>query len=449
MEALSPELKAYNNWLGKLQHVNILSSEERPNPFQDLDLFDNYCSAPATNDSAWPIMFLPSTFEQSDIGEFDGAVWFRKKIMIPETWEGQNLIISMGPIDDMDAAYFNGTKIGGTEVAGFWQKVRYYTVPDSLVKAGPASIAIKVIDTQGGGGIYGKANQLNIHPKGNESKLIDLSGKWHYKVVGQIVGDEMYLFDPQTNVYDSRPQLSMSLSSHTPTVLFNAMIAPLTPFTLKGAIWYQGETNVGRAIQYQHLMKTLISDWRTRFDSPELPFYFVQLAPWNYNDLEGISSANLREAQRRSMNIPNTGMVVTLDIGNVDNIHPGNKEDVGKRLALWALVKNYNKKDLVYSGPLPREIDQVEGKILISFDHVEKGLILKREVSNQFEIAGKDGHFIPAKVKVDGNIIEVYSPAISEPVNVRYAYKNGAEASLFNQAGLPAPSFTTEKKFSN
>ncbi|PWD98602.1 sialate O-acetylesterase [Marinilabilia rubra] len=446
LKNLAPEIKAYDQWLGKLQHVSILSSEEKPNPFENLDLFDDYCSAPETSTQDWPVMFLPTTFEQSDIGEFDGAAWFRKEIMIPESWEDKDLILSLGPIDDMDVAYFNGKKIGGTEVAGFWQKVRYYTVPASEVKAGPASLAVKVIDTQGGGGIYGDSEQLKIYPEGNKNQSIDLKGKWHYKVVAQITGDQLYLFNPETNVYDTRPELSMALNSHTPTVLYNAMIAPLTSFTIKGSIWYQGETNVGRASQYIELMDLLISDWRKQFNNPEMPFYFVQLAPWNYDNIEGRSSAWLREAQRRSMEITNAGMAVTLDIGNVDNIHPANKEDVGKRLALWALAKNYEKKDLVYSGPFPQKTEQSNGKIVISFSHAENGLKLKSGVKNQFEIAGKDGNFVPAKVKINGNTIEVYSPKVSQPANVRYGFKNGAEASLFNKSGLPAPSFSTEEE---
>lgn len=444
LEALVPQAEAYDKWLTNNESISILPTAENKDPFKDLDAFDDYCSDPATSTDNWSTVQLPATIEQTEIGELDGVVWFRKDIEIPEQWAGKELIISLGPIDDMDVTYFNGQKIGGTEVAGFWQKVRYYTVPDNLVEPGIATIAVKVIDHQGGGGIYGDPEQMTIYPEGDNSNALALNGEWNYKVVGQIAGSELYLFDPQTDTYDSRPELSMNLSSHTPTVLYNAMIAPLTPYTLKGAIWYQGETNVGRANQYLSLKSDLINNWRNDFRNPDMPFYYVQLAPWNYNNVDGISSANLREAQRRALKITNTGMAVTLDIGNVNNIHPANKTDVGKRLAFWALAKNYGK-DIPFSGPMPENFKTDGKQIIISFKNAFDGLNIKNDVENQFEIAGKDGKFHSANATIKDNTVIVSSPRVSNPADVRYAYKNGAEASLFNGAGLPAPSFTSEE----
>ena len=445
LEDFAPQAEVYNKWLTANESINILPTPENKEPFKNLDAFDDYCSNPKTNTEDWPSIKLPTTIEQTEIGAIDGIVWFRKEVQIPEKWSGKDLIISLGPIDDMDVTYFNGERIGGTEVEGFYQKVRYYTVPADMVKPGTATIAVKVIDNQGGGGIYGTPDQMILHPKANEADKIELSGEWAYNVVGQITGSKLYLFNPEANVYDSRPELSIHLSSHTPTVLYNAMIAPLLPYTLKGAIWYQGETNVGRANQYMDLKASLINNWRKVFDNTKLPFYYVQLAPWNYDNVDGISSANLREAQRRSLRIPNTGMAVTLDIGNVDNIHPANKTDVGERLALWALSQNYSM-DIPYSGPMPENFSKEDRKIVISFDNAYEGLELKTNVPNQFEIAGEDGKFYPAIVEVNDNKLHVSSPLVNQPQNVRYAYKNGAEAALFNGVGLPAPSFTSEEE---
>ncbi len=444
LETLAPQAEAYDKWLANNESISILPTTENKDPFKNLDAFDDYCSDPATSTDNWSSVDLPAIMEHTEIGELDGVVWFRKDIEIPEQWAGKGLILSLGPIDDMDVTYFNGQKIGGTEVAGYWQKVRYYTVPANLVEPGIATIAVKVIDHQGDGGIYGDSEQMTIYPEGDNSNAMALDGEWNYKVVGQIAGSDLYLFDPQTDTYDSRPELSMNLSSHTPTVLYNAMIAPLTPYTIKGSIWYQGETNVGRANQYLELKSDLINNWRNAFENPEMPFYYVQLAPWNYENVDGISSANLREAQRRALKIPHTGMAVTLDIGNVNNIHPANKTDVGKRLALQALANTYGK-EVPFSGPMPEEF-KTEGKqIIISFKNAFDGLNIKNDVENQFEIAGGNGKFHPAKAIIKNNTIIVSSPKVSKPDDVRYAYKNGSKASLFNGAGLPAPSFTSEE----
>ncbi|WP_255297548.1 sialate O-acetylesterase [Anaerophaga thermohalophila] len=422
-----------------------MATEDNKEPFKNLDVFDDYCSHPGTDTESWKTMELPGYFEPT-VGDLDGVIWFRKSFEIPAEWGGKKLIVSLGPIDDMDATYLNGEKIGSTEVPGHWNKERIYTVPPEKVKAGQAVLAVKVIDNQGGGGIYGKPELLTVYPENNKTEALSIAGEWKYKVTAQLEGDELFLFDPKTDVYENRPELSMSLSSHTPTALYNGMIAPLTPYTLQGSIWYQGETNVGRANQYLRLMELLITDWRQQFDNENMPFYYVQLAPWHYNDIEGISSANLREAQRRAMQIPHTGMAVTLDIGDINTIHPANKADVGKRLALWALANDYGK-DIVYSGPLPEDVEIQNNKIIITFKHAEEGLIIEEDAPNQFEIAGEDGNFVPARVNISGNKLIIFSPELSSPADVRYAYKNGAEASLFNDAGLPAPSFTTEENF--
>ncbi|MGM0377034.1 MAG: sialate O-acetylesterase [Bacteroidota bacterium] len=443
LKDLIPQVEEYNQWLDEQESVSIRETEDNPSPFKDLDVFDDHFSNPDTHTGEWKTMSLPGTFEESEVGEFDGVIWFRKTISLPEGWDDQELTLSLGPVDDMDVTYFNGKRIGGTEEPGMWQKERNYTIPADVTESGEVELAVKVIDHQGGGGIHGEKELMKIHPEKDESRAIDLSGEWQYKVAAEIRGDQMYLFDPESNVFESRPQKSMSLSAGTPTVLYNAMINPLTPFTLQGSIWYQGESNVGKPAQYNRLKHLLIENWREQFNNPEMPFYYVQLAPWHYNNPEGRSSAKLREAQRRALEIPNTGMAVTLDIGSLETIHPANKKDVGERLALWALANDYGK-DLVYSGPIPAETETKDDQFIIRFDQTDGGLVLKDDVTGQFEIAGEDGNYHPAGAEIEESALRLSSSKVAKPVNVRYAYKNAAEASLFNEAGLPAPSFSTE-----
>ncbi len=229
-----------------------------------------------------------------------------------------------------------------------------------------------------------------------------------------------------------------------PAVLFNGMIHPLLNFAIRGVVWYQGESNCARAEQYQKLFPTLIQDWRKRWGLGDFPFYFVQLAPFRYRNADPRNAAELREAQRLTLRLPNTGMVVTTDIGDVNDIHPTNKQEVGRRLALWALAKTYGKTDLVYSGPLYREAKIEGNKIRIFFDHVDGGLVVKGEELTHFQIAGADGEFKPAKAVIDGETVVVWNEEVANPVAVRFGWSDDAEPNLFNAAGLPASPFRTD-----
>jgi sialate O-acetylesterase len=238
------------------------------------------------------------------------------------------------------------------------------------------------------------------------------------------------------------PQQATGFNAWSPTSLYNGMIAPLVPFAIKGAIWYQGESNASRAYQYRRLFPAMIQDWRKSFKRGDFPFYFVQIAPFKYG--AGTPSEELREAQFLTLKTKNTGMAVTWDIGNIDDIHPRNKQDVGKRLALWALAKNYDRKNIVYSGPLYKSM-KVEGdKIRLSFNHVGSGLVAKDGPLTHFTIAGKDKKFVPADAVIDGKTIVVSSSEVKRPAAVRFAWSNTAEPNLFNKEGLPASSFRTD-----
>tara|TARA_B110000046_G_C12882517_1_gene350759 strand:- start:60 stop:758 length:699 start_codon:yes stop_codon:yes gene_type:complete len=224
------------------------------------------------------------------------------------------------------------------------------------------------------------------------------------------------------------------------SILFQKMIAPILPYGIKGALWYQGEFNVVNHQEYQELFSGMIEDWREKWGY-EFPFYFVQIAPYRYKENE--HSESLRDAQRKTLNIPNTGMAITMDIGEEMDIHPANKQDVGLRLALLALHHNYGQKGLVPSGPLYKNHHIHSNYIDVEFDYLGSGLIGKNDL-NGFEIAGTDRVFIAAKAKIINNTIRVNSRKIKSPKYIRYGWKNYFEASLFNKKGLPASSFQTE-----
>ncbi|MCM4174003.1 sialate O-acetylesterase [Arenibacter sp. TNZ] len=230
----------------------------------------------------------------------------------------------------------------------------------------------------------------------------------------------------------------------TPTLLYNAMINPLIGYGIKGAIWYQGESNRNRAEEYSRLFPTMIKTWRKKWQRDEFPFYFVQIAPYGYNDG---NAGFVREAQLHTMKtVENTGMAVTMDIGDCDYIHPREKKLVGDRLALWALSKDYGIDGIAFSGPVYKEIDEIkEGKIQLSFNYTDNGLSSYGQTLTGFEIAGADKVFHPAEAKINGNkSLSVWSSQVSQPVAVRYAFKNCESGSLFNTEGLPASSFRTD-----
>ncbi len=387
---------------------------------------NNNSYATSAVDTSWHAMKLPTVWENAGYPDLDGIVWFKRTIDIPASWVGKQLHLDLGPIDDYDVTWFNGVAIDSTVKDNSWATDRHYTIPGDLVKAGANTIAVKVTDTQGNGGIYGKKDQLRVYQAGSTAgDGIDLSGDWFFKIAA------------------IKPQPAFGNNPNQPSVLYNGMIAPIVPFAIKGAIWYQGEANVGRAKQYQTLFPLLISDWRRQWDEGKFPFYFVQIAPFNYGG-DSTAAAALRDAQRRTIDASeNTGMAVTMDIGNTTNIHPADKQDVGKRLSYWALDKTYGEKNIVYSGPLYISMKVKNNKIIVSFSHTEKGLTSKGKALQDFEVCGKDGIWKPATASIDSNNVIVESSSVPAPVAVRYAWYSYAEGSLFNGEGLPASSFSS------
>ena len=380
---------------------------------------------PGFDDSAWQKMILPAYWEQAGIPDYDGTMWFRKTILIPAAWAGRDLKLNMGGIDDYDVSYFNGAEIGHTE--SFFNK-RGYTIPGSLVKIGENTIAIRVFDNGGLGGINKGPLQLSLAT--DTTGQIDLAGNWVYH---------------KANVLTLLPQPpSLSNSPNRPTLIYNAMINPILPYTIKGVIWYQGESNADRATQYRQLFPLLINDWRQKWGEGNFPFYFVQIA--NYNATDQPPAADwpaLRDAQLSTLSLPNTGMAVTIDIGDANRIHPQNKQEVGRRLALMARAKTYGE-NTPYSGPIYKSQVIKGNKIELEFTHADHGLLAKGDTLKGFAISGADKKFYPARAVISGNKVVVASGAVANPVAVRYAWANNPVCNLYNGANLPASPFRTD-----
>ncbi|MCB2376598.1 sialate O-acetylesterase [Hymenobacter sp. BT635] len=237
------------------------------------------------------------------------------------------------------------------------------------------------------------------------------------------------------------PVAPMDATSYqSPYKLYNGMIAPLIPYTLKGVIWYQGENNAGRAYQYRRLFPALISSWRQAWMQPEMPFYFVQIAPHRSQNAE------IREAQLLTMQtVPRTGMAVITDAGDSLDIHPRNKQVVGQRLALWALAKDYGAKKTVYSGPIYQSMKVEDGnKVRLSFEHTEGGLVKQNGLLREFTVAGPDSVFRPAQARIDGNTVVVWHDEVKQPLAVRFAWRAVPFPNFYNGAGLPASPFRTD-----
>jgi sialate O-acetylesterase len=431
-------LQKYRAWLDKLPSIER-EQAVKDGAYSEFDLKDEAVPQVDFDDSRWHEMELPRLWETTEPGSLDGVVWFRKTISLPDAWVGKELVLELGPVDDMDATWFNGKRVGSHLKSGYWQEIRKYSIPQDLVKK-ENTIAVRVIDTQGGGGIYGRSEQMKIYPTENDAETVSLAGAWKYLPAAIYKNARFYTLDIATMQFYQQAKIPVEENPNTPSTLYNGMVHPVVPYTIKGAIWYQGESNVGNPSEYEELFPDLIRNWREVWGLGEFPFYFVQIAPWNYGG--GSMSQALRDAQRKSLQVKNTGMAITVDIGDVRTIHPANKQDVGLRLALWALAKDYGK-EVVYSGPLYKSMKRDGNKIIISFDHCGEGLKFTG-AENNFLIAGEDKEFKPAITEINNDKIVVYHSQIRKPLAVRYLWDNTSAGTLFNSAGLPASSFRTD-----
>ncbi len=431
LEGLNNLQTATANWFQKWATQDLPATDEQ---WQNISFSDVEAANPEFDDSHWTTIKLQGRFDRLTSGEFDGAMWFRRSFMVEDT--STDYVLTIGGIDDMDATFINGTKIGGLAGKNAANAPRQIVIPKSLLVKGNNSIAIRAIDTGGPGSFSGGMTISN-----NNGTSIPLEGNWKNRLVAEIHKDKFYNYGLQADI-SGRPDLSQ-LNSNSPSVLFNAMINPLVPYMVKGVIWYQGESNVGRAEQYQRLFPNMIADWRNKWDY-EFPFYFVQIAPFTYTDAsQKGQSSKLREAQRLALQTPETGMVVTLDIGRLTSAHPTHKQEVGDRLARFALANEYGKK-LIASGPLYKKARVSDNKIIVEFESVGSGLLASDNGLSGFEIAGADKRYVPANARIMNNQVEISSDAVAHPVYVRYAWRDDSAATLFNKEGLPASTFTSE-----
>jgi len=382
--------------------------------------------------AGWKSMDLPGNWEDKGLADFDGIAWFRKEFDLPEAWDGKELALALGAIDDRDTTFVNGVEVGHMER---WDARRNYKVPAGVARVGRNVIAVRVLDTAGQGGFAGPADAMKLRLVGDDQAgPIALKGAWSYKAATPL------------SELPSAPE-SQGENPNRVSVLFNGMIAPLAPFPIKGVIWYQGESNASRAEQYRRLLPTLIRDWRARFESGDFPFLIVQLANFQARrDQPGESGwAELRESQYlTTKTVPNAAVALAVDIGDIKEIHPTNKQDVGRRLALAALAMAYGR-DVEPSGPV-FQAAEVRGKsIRITFDHLGGGLVAKGGGKLEgFALAGPDGKFAWADATIEGDAVVLSSPKVDAPVKARYAWADNPACNLYNQAGLPAVPFRTD-----
>ncbi len=382
-------------------------------------------TAPSLSEEDWQTISLPGYWEGKGLKDFDGIIWFRRSLEIPAEWAGKPLTLRLGMIDDEDITYFNGVEIA--RGAGYMTP-RTYTIPAKLVKAGKAVLAVRVSDFGGEGGIHGKAEELYVEADG---KRISLAGDWKCRIGLSLKG------------FPSAPVSPIQSSSY-PTVLFNAMVKPWTAFPIKGVIWYQGEANVGRSEQYGDLFPALITDWRRQWRS-DFPFYFVQLA--NFMESKKIQPnsewAALREAQTKALKLDQVGMAVTIDIGLADDIHPKNKQEVGRRLALLALAGSYGK-NVSSSAPVFQNYIIKGDKMELDFGQKQDGFKIKDTTLKGFTIAGPDRVFYSAEAMVQNGKIIVSSPKVSVPLAARYGWADNPDCNLYGENGLPVAPFRTD-----
>ncbi len=381
---------------------------------------------PALKTDDWKTTTIPGYWSATDFKGVNGIVWFRKEIIVPASAAGQPGALNLGRIVDADSAFLNGTFIG---TVSYQYPPRRYTIPAGLLKEGSNILTVKVISNIGDGGfVPEKPYDLSA----GDFKT-SLEGEWKYKV-GAVMP----------------PLRGQTFFGYKPAGLYNAMLAPLLNWSIKGILWYQGESNAGRPDEYRSLLPVLIKDWRKNFGQGDVPFILVQLP--NFMEAKESPSesswALFREAQTEALNLPATGMAVTIDIGEWNDIHPLNKKDVGTRMALAARKVAYGEKNLVSSGPVYKEMTVKGRKIVLSFDNTGSGLKVKGGGKlKQFAIAGADMKFVWAKARIRGDKVIVRGRKIRQPVAVRYAWAdNPAGANLYNREGLPAAPFRTDNR---
>jgi sialate O-acetylesterase len=389
----------------------------------DLGLKHHWATA-NIDDQDWSTMEIPGYWTDGPLGNKNGVVWFRKEINIPKSMTDKPAKLLLGRIVDADSVFINGEFAGTTS---YLYPPRRYNIKSTILKEGKNVIVIRVINSSGKGGfVLDKPYSLIAG-----TDTLDLKGKWKCKL-----GAEM------------KPLAGSTTIRWKPVGLFNAMIAPLTNYAIKGALWYQGESNTKNPSEYFPLMQTLIGDWRSKWNEGDFPFIVVQLPNFMEEKKEPAESnwAEVREAQLKTLQLPNTGLAVAIDLGEWNDVHPLNKKEVGRRLALQAMDVCYHEKNIIPSGPIFKSVKKSGRDLILSFKYSD-GLRSSKGELTYFSIAGVNKKFVWAQAKIDSNKVVVWNENIPDPKYVRYAWAdNPAGANLVNKELLPASPFEAELK---
>ncbi|CAN5668015.1 sialate O-acetylesterase [soil metagenome] len=375
----------------------------------------------------WTAISGVPSFDSLGQSQVDGVAWFRREFEVPEAMEGREATLKLGAIDDADTTFLNGSRIGETMS---YNAPRTYKISAGGLNAGRNMLAVRVLDTGGFGGFSGPAEAMTLTLA--DGTQIPLGDGWKGRFGVNLYGGPPYPMD-------------LSNNPNVPTVLYNGMIAPELPLGIKGAIWYQGENNAGRAEQYRRVLPAMIGDWRKQFGQGDFPFYIVSLAAFTpHKDAPGDDEwAELREAQAlTAKNVKNSGLALAIDVGDAADIHPIDKQTVGERLALIALARDYGKS-IVYQGPTYRSMSVEGSEATLKFDHAE-GLMGRGGAPGEFSVAGVDRKWHWATARIEGDTVIVSSSDVSKPVAVRYAWQSNPVANLYNGAGLPTVPFRTD-----
>lgn len=402
------------------------ADEERGNTWYvrlnnaDLGLKEGWYSE-SWNTADWQDFELPGSWTGGELEHVRGSVWFRKEIDLPKSMTEGNACLKLGTVIDADDTYVNGVCIGNT---GYRYPPRRYSIPAGLLKPGKNTIAVRVISTHNTGAFV-KDMPYRLLACGQE---LDLIGVWKYRV-GAI----------------TEAMQQQTFFHYKPSGVYNGMISPLRDYRIKGALWYQGESNTDHPAGYSKLFEVLVADWRGQWGVGDFPFIYTQLANLGEEGDPQTNWAELREEQRKGLQIPGTAMAVTIDIGEYNDLHPQDKKTVGQRLALGALRLAYGENDLIFSGPMFKEMELTGDGVRLRFDHTGSGLVAKGggELKG-FAVCGPEGVFVPAQAVISGDTVLVMHDLIKQPVHVRYAWANNpAQANLYNREGLPASPFST------
>lgn len=382
----------------------------------------------STNTSDWKSIKVPQSWNLNELARIDGVVWLRYNFELEKSVKDQQALVSLGGIGDDDIVWVNGVKVGETE--GKF-KNRNYFLPINLLKKGTNNITVRVTDKTNNGGLYGRKEDVFVRI-GNERQ--ELAGTWKYKI--SVTSKEYDYENVWRNSY--------------PSLTYNRMLHPLIQFNIKGVVWYQGEQNTGKktGAHYSTVLANLIKSWRQDWGYV-FPFYIIQLPNFRKQDKTPSQSdwAELREAQASALSLPQTGLIVTTDLGEAGDIHPRNKKDVGERVALKALNEIYGKTDIIHSGPQVATIEFENNKVVMSFNETGTGLISSDNYGylKGFAVAGEDKCFYWAQATIVGNEVIVSSDNVAKPIAVRYNWADNPDGTLFNKEGLPAIPFRSDR----